>query len=1080
MTRTAKKNSTKAEQIAEQIAHAVGAGRTVAVETVDFGDPQRPKTCLEVDFPILPVNQVAWIEGNAGKPVYQMSKWWARRHSSVFRSLLLAGAMKAPDDPAKAAKAVWDVYYANHQAKGTLSHLKVADIFMGGGVTVIEGARLGMQVFGTDLNPVAWFVVKNELAQVNADEVQALLGDIEAEVKPQILPFYACDCPRGHRGTWTHGPSGREMGREFDPLALKPDERKDYRYGGPEIIYVFWAKHGPCQVTGCGHRTPIMSSPVVAVKTLTVKARLGYRCRRCSKHFDVEATDARMAPGVPLVVADGEKPFAVSEPSGHARCPHCGHRELVNLGKPKRKKVELTLLVHPQWLAGAPKMSPDGREYGGSMTDTPEATALWNLERARTIRLLEVRGALPDEVTCPDTHARFSTEKGTVPRRSHYECAAPTCGRVQDVLDSVKASKRTGPVAAYAIQGYCPLCDLEEKPYGGRFFAPAIDMRAFDAAHLEWVRRSETDLAGCWPRSEVPFGFMTSMNNGGIPNHGYTHWWTMFNARQLLIHTLLLRAIMGLGGDRHPWRLREFVLGGFQQYLRNQNMFCIWDRDYDKLVPHMSNNNYHPKSTMVENCVFPALGRGNWTSCSEALLAGIEWSYKPWELVSSEALQHVLPSVKSSSSSRSEKVFCGDPPIGSPLLACASATDLNEIETSSYDLAITDPPFGGLLHYAELADFFYVWLRLALKDCYPAHFGPEYTPKALEVVSNRARHPEDADGFYQRLLTESWREAHRILKPGGILAFTFHHSEDEPWVAVLKSLFDAGFYLEATYPIRSDETKGEGAKPGTFGSQKIEYDIVHVCRKRMEEPASVSWGRMRREVLQDVRRLQALLEHHAKQGLPAADLQVIKRGKALEYFSRHYGKVYVDEERAIDVRDALVGINQLLDEDAGGRREPPPVTAEPFTRQFLRVFDGVAEQARDQMQKYLRGTGLAPGEFEERGWCLERQKVYHLTAPLDIARAWHGKQRRAMTSDYDQTMFLIGSCFEGSGINVSETLRNENFRPHPALAALLEWHVRRGTTNEIRNAASRALLIYQSWERAHEDQVKQMSLFYGT
>jgi hypothetical protein len=51
---------------------------------------------------------------------------------------------------------------------------------------------------------------------------------------------------------------------------------------------------------------------------------------------------------------------------------------------------------------------------------------------------------------------------------------------------------------------------------------------------------------------------------------------------------------------------------------------------------------------------------------------------------------------------------------------------------------------------------------------------------------------------------------------------------------------------------------------------------------------------MRREVMADVRQLQAMLENHAKEGLPAADIQVIRRGKALEYFSRHYGKVYVD------------------------------------------------------------------------------------------------------------------------------------------------------------------------------------------
>ncbi len=117
--------------------------------------------------------------------------------------MLLATAMKAPDDPAEASKAVWDAYYKNHQKKGALRDLKVADIFMGGGTTIVEGSRLGMQMVGTDLNPVAWFVVKTAMAQVDKGEIEALLRDVEAEVKPQIMPFYACDCPRGHQGKWT-------------------------------------------------------------------------------------------------------------------------------------------------------------------------------------------------------------------------------------------------------------------------------------------------------------------------------------------------------------------------------------------------------------------------------------------------------------------------------------------------------------------------------------------------------------------------------------------------------------------------------------------------------------------------------------------------------------------------------------------------------------------------------------------------------------------------------------------------------------------------------------------------------------
>jgi len=1064
---------TKKQQVARLVAQAVGAGRQVQVETVDFADPHRPRTCLEVDFPVVPVNQVAVIEGNAGKPIYQMSKWWARRRSSVFRAMLLAAAMKAPEDPTQAARAVWDVYYANHQAGQALSHLRVADLFGGGGTTLVEGSRLGMQMLGSELNPVAWFVIRNEFAQVEPSEVQALLEDVEAEVRPQVMPYYACDCPRGHRGRWTDLRTGKAMPQGFQAWEVPPEERRHYRYEGPETIYVFWAKHGPCQATGCGHRTPLMSSPVMAVKSLSVKA-WSVTCRACRGVFDVEQDAARMAPGVPLAVSPDEPAFAVLQPSAEVSCPHCGSRFRPDLpGKGKSKKVNLSLLVHPQWLAGAPSHLPDGTPLGGSATDPPEATAAWLQERARTLRLLEVRGPLPEEVECPETGMAFSTERGTVPKKSTFECGA--CGKSQDVLKAMTAFGKAGPMAPFAVQGYCEVCDKAGVPYGGRFFTVPTGALNIGAGQEEWQSRSASDLEEYWPRTELAFGLKTTYQR--IPEHGYPRYVDMFNFTQLLSVSQLLKAIANVGNYR--WGVREYVLGAFQQFLRYQNLFCFWHRTHDHFAPALSNNNYHPKGVIIEVGTFSRVGYGPWPSAAPPMLAALEWSREPWEIVSKEALVLISGQLASALSGKGERVVCHDTMSPSASLYCGSSTDLNDIDDGTLDLVITDPPFGNNIQYSELADFFYVWLRLVLKDRYSDEFNPEHTPKALEAVSNIMRHGKETDQHYQRVLAQCWREAYRILKPAGLLAFTFHHSEDEPWISVLESLFSAGFYLCATYPIRADETKGEGSKPGTFGSQKIEYDIIHVCRKRLEEPRPVSWARMRRAVLDDLRGLKHVLETHARSGLPAADMQVIRRGKALEYYSRHYGQVYVDEETTLDVRKAILGINQLLEEEDSPHQDPPPLAADPLTRQFLRIFADSPVIPRDQVQKFLRGTGVPPSTFEERGWCHEQGKAYHLASPCDFAQAWKGRQKGKLVHDLDQALVLAGACWPDSGINVQDTISNPNFKPHPALGPLLEWMTRRNRWPGTPTAASTARTLLRRWEQSQEGRSRgeQLALF---
>lgn len=1073
-----KTGKTKKELLDEAIAEAVGAGKELHLESVDFSDPNRPKTCLEVDFPIISVNATSSIEAASGastKPIYRLSKWWARRQSSVFRSMLIAAATKAPDDPSTAAKLVWESYYGNHQKNEAFGKLKVADIFMGGGTTIVEGARLGMQMHGNDLNPVAWFVVRNELAQVDPAEVEQLLNHIEAVVKPQIMPFYACDCPRGHKAKWKHVSTGKVMGKSFDPLRLKPEERADYEYDGPEVLYTFWAKHGPCQATGCGHRTPIMSSPVVATKDLTVKAWLNHGCSKCGKAYDIEIGYARLAPSAQFVVSVDESPFAVIHEDGTVKCPHCDHSfqdqtaaetgTSSSLGKAKSKTIQLTLLVHPSWLKGEERLR-NGQELGGSPDDSIESTTLWFKERASHTSLIEFRGALPDSFDASGTTIRTGSDGGTIPKLSNFECAA--CGKTQDILESMTAFGKAPIFGVYAQQGYCPECKSNGDPFDGRFFT-VPDYLPTVAAFQEWDARSGSDLSSFWPKTLVPEGFKTSYQR--IPEHGYRRFVDMHNPRQRLVHSLLLKALHSVGEETGDWNAVDVVLSGFQQYLRYNSGFSFWHTNNNQISAFLSNNNYPPKNTVVESAVFAPVGDGSWSSVRRAITEGLEWKANPWEIVSKEEVAKRDALLAEQVTGRSVKAYpqdlCGD----NVVLTCESATSLQDCDDASYDLVITDPPFGNNIQYSELADFFYVWLRLSLKNRFTC-FDGELTPKSVEAVVNPVRNPDQPDAFYQRVLSQCWSECARLLKTGGILAFTFHHSEDEPWIAVLESLFEAGFYLEATYPIRSDGTRGEGAKPGTFGSQLIEYDIVHVCRKRVDESQEISWARLRRQILSDVRQLQDILEHHQQEGLQEADLQVIRRGKALEYYSKHYGKVYVEKGRSFPVREALAGINQLLDDQRDSTAEVPPVDAEPYTRQFLRLFADSTSLPRDQIQKYLRGTGVSPNEFQERGWCSEEKKVFHFTSPLALAQKWKGVSRQGMGRDFDQAMFLIGACYENSGIRVQDTLNNDKFIPHPATGDIIDWFTRHGGDSQMKSAARLAKQLYTKWVAANEPKVK--------
>jgi adenine-specific DNA methylase len=1054
--------------------------------------------------------------------------------------VLDAEGIPVPDET-EAAKAVWDVYYANHQKAENFKDLKVLDCFMGGGTTLVEGSRLGFQVSGVDLNPVAWFVVKNELACTDPEDVKAFFKQIEAEVKPVIQPFYATECPRGHVGRWFRKAEDgataveQEMSADFDPLALSPEDRKLYRYEGPEVIYTFWAKHGPCSKPGCGHRTPILRTPVIAEKKLGVKY-VELTCKSCKAAFHAELGEARMAPSAERVVLDNEFPFTeISQPfakrlldyaKGSAaeclerakelvamvefeeglKCPQCGTfageflRDVLTMHSEARRRSQIDkkhlriqphgngtksvysyLLLDSAWLKGSIGNDQDGA-LGGFPGADLDATEKWYQQRNQNLSVIEVRGrvALLDDEIAIQTEEEQNSSEGvdggpeeedqkfglpavivlsdgreihpyvgtsrTVKKQLAFTCAS--CGLEQPFNEALEKFENASPQASHSIQGYCPYCEDERRVYKGRFHKTSSprDIQRIFAADEEWDRRRHSDLNGLWPEDELPFSYMTHHANFPLPKQGYTHWWKMFNSRQLLTHTMLLQAVTNRRTVKAD--LRAQALGAFQQYLRNQNGFVFWNPQRDTPEPFFSNPNYAPKNEPIENCVFGTLGRGNWTSTIEGVEEGLEWCLSPWETAPPEFRSNEV-----------KKLLTGDPVRTGAQLFCQSSSDIQQISNCSIDLVITDPPFGDNIFYSDLSNFFYAWLRLPLRHEYPDLFEPTSTPNALEALAPRLLSENESNNYYRVRLTACWLESCRVLKDGGLLAFTFHHSEDSQWAIVLESLFDAGFLLEQTFPIASDEQKGEG---GQFGAKGTEYDIIHVCRKRLTEPSPVSWAKMRQWVKAELGRLRLLLDSYRERKISDADIRVILRGKALEFYSRHYGKVLTAADEPMPLAHALAGINQLLDEGTGDAGALPPSVVQPVAYQYLRLFTTKESRSADDVNKSLFGTALRQKDIADRAWIEERNKTVS-AIPIDVRFEHHRKRpRREMKTEIDQAHFLIGAAMPNSGINLEDELTKDTWMLRKSVDAVLEWYAKASPNPNVRNAAMLARTILRS------------------
>ncbi len=232
----------------------------------------------------------------------------------------------------------------------------------------------------------------------------------------------------------------------------------------------------------------------------------------------------------------------------------------------------------------------------------------------------------------------------------------------------------------------------------------------------------------------------------------------------------------------------------------------------------------------------------------------------------------------------------------------------------------TDPPYYDNIGYADLSDFFYIWLRRALKPVFPEIFTTLAVPKTEELIATPFRHgsKEKAEAFFLNGMTLAMHRLAEHAHPAFpvTIYYAFKQSETESggegntastgWDTFLEALISAGFGITGTWPMRTER----GARSIGIGTNALASSVVLVCRPR----AATASAATRREFVTALRaELPDALAHLQRGNIAPVDLAQAAIGPGMAVYTR-FAKVLDAEGKPLSVREALALINQTLDE----------------------------------------------------------------------------------------------------------------------------------------------------------------------
>jgi adenine-specific DNA methylase len=417
---------------------------------------------------------------------------------------------------------------------------------------------------------------------------------------------------------------------------------------------------------------------------------------------------------------------------------------------------------------------------------------------------------------------------------SNPDCC--TCGAILTTDGPVKRNKRDCPHCGhpnsspfhgvgppshrlFAIEYHNPSL----KGRQGRLFKkPDID----DLARIAEAERLWASMHPSFvPDDKIPEGDETNR----LHRWGYGCFRDLFNPRQLLALETAARSIAKIKDQR----LRCAFATNFSDLLRYQNMLCRYDTMALKSLDVFSIHGFPVGYVQAESNFLGIrngnnlpVGSGGWINITQKYAKAKRYCTEPYEFAFKGKKKITIPIAGEWIGERNPEHLDSD--IRSVNIRCASAI-ASELPKRSLDAVITDPPYYGMVQYGELMHFCYVWLRKLMGADFPG----------LEQESTR--HVDELTGNYTAArgivhfaegLAQVYSRMAAALKPGAPLVFTYHHNQQEAYLAAGMAILDSGLTCSASLPCPAEM----GGSIHIHGTSSSIVDTVFICREQGTTP----------------------------------------------------------------------------------------------------------------------------------------------------------------------------------------------------------------------------------------------------